>query len=110
MCLTALGGVADVVVAIVTKSHVDDAAFREMSKVFYPSVQSQPVLDAQHDTLASLTLVGIQVCRGSCNAEVFLVFFNNSFYLIENEVGIFGWCVDGLRDLRCEGLIGLWLG
>ncbi len=51
VCLAASCRVADIVVAIMTEGHVNNATLSEMVQVFHLSIQSMSVLDAKHDAL-----------------------------------------------------------
>ena len=56
-CLTTSCGVADIVVAIVTERHIDDAPLGKVPQVLYLSIQRMTVLNTEHDALLALMLI-----------------------------------------------------
>ena len=86
--VTAAGTVADVVVAIVAKSDIDNAPLRKMLHVLQVMVQGQSVLDAQQNALTPFALVLIEVSGSAGNAEITAVAPHNVLNLIENEIGV----------------------
>ena len=87
--VAAPGGVAYLIVAIVTERHIDDATLGEVLQVLQLSVECQSVLDAQHDRLTSIALVLIEVAWRTGNTDIGLVFRNYLLDLIEDEIGVF---------------------
>ena len=71
-----------------TERNVDDAALSEVLHIRQVVVQRQPILDAQHDALAALTLVLVKVGGGTGNAQITTVAPHDVLYLVENQVGI----------------------
>ena len=69
--------------------HIHDAALGEVLQVLQLTVESQTVLDSEHDRLPAVALVLIQVARGTGDTQVSLVIVDNLLYFVENEVGIF---------------------
>ena len=68
-----------------------------MLQVGQLAVQGQSVLDAQHDALTALLLVGIEVCRRTGDTEICAILGHHLLYLVENQVGI------GRRPRDVEG-------
>ena len=60
-----------------------------MLQVLQLTVESQTVLDTEHDRLPAVALVLVQIARGTGDAQVSLVVVDNLLDLVENEVGIF---------------------
>ena len=61
----ATGRVTDVVIAIVTQRHIDDATLGKMLQTFQLSIESKPILNAKHDAMATLLFIRIEVGRGT---------------------------------------------
>ena len=57
--ITTLCRVADVIIAVMTERHIDDAALGKVLQVLQLPIQRQTILDAQHDALPTLALVRI---------------------------------------------------
>ena len=81
-------GVADIVVAVVTKRHIDDAAVGEVLQVADVALQRQSVLDGEHDALASLALVAIEVVGCASQRQIVGLRSHDAFYLVEDAVGV----------------------
>ena len=88
VCMTATCGVADIVITIMAKRHIDDAALGKVVEVLNLAVQGVSVLNAQHDALLAKVLVLPQIIGGACQSNVLTAFLDNIFYLVENIVGI----------------------
>ena len=97
--MTATCGVADIVVAIVAKCHIDDAALGKMAEVLDLAVQSMAVLNAQHNALLAQVLVHPQIIGGACQSNVLTAFLDNIFYLVEDVVGICCRMISGLGQV-----------
>ena len=80
--------VADVVVAIVAKRHIDDAALGEVAQVVKAALEGVAVLDAQHDALLALVLVMPQVVGRAGYGDMLAMLGDDGLYLIEDVVGI----------------------
>ena len=88
MRIAAPGRIADIVVTIMAERHIDDAPLCKVAELLQLTVQSQSVLDAQHDALPALPLVGIQVCRRTGDAEISTISVHDLLYLVEYQVRI----------------------
>ena len=105
--VTAAGGVAEVVVAVMTERHIDDAALGEVLQVLQLTVEGQSVLDAEHDGLTAVAFVFVEVAWSAGDADILTVLLYNLLDLVKDEISIFegSWNVE--RHLRGEGLADL---
>ena len=63
--VVATGGVADIVVAVMTEGDIHHTAISEVLQILELAFEGQSVLDAQHDTLQTLVLVQPEVVGGT---------------------------------------------
>ena len=82
------GRVAHIVVAVMAKGDIHDAALGKVLHILNIMAQRQCVLDAEHDAASALALVFVEVLGRARNAEIAAVALHDVFYLVEDGVGI----------------------
>ncbi len=89
MGIAAAGTIADVIITIMAKRDINDAALGEMLHVSDIVLQGETILYAEHDALSAFTAYR---CTDSAGVRAMLrywtVLAHNLFYLVEDEVGI----------------------
>ena len=92
------------------KGDIDDTTVCKVLDVLYLTIESQTILDTEHNTLAALLFVLPEVGRSSCYAEILQILLDNVLYLVENKVSILRGTFDIEGDILGKGLtiLGLW--
>ena len=88
MCVAPFGRVADVIVSVVAQGDIDNSALREVLDVLDVMLQSQSVLNPEHDALSSFALIFVKVGGSTGDTEVSAVLFDNVLYLVKDQIGI----------------------
>ena len=74
-----------------TERDVDNAPLSEVLHIFDIVFKGQRVLNAEHDGLALVALVVIEVTRRLGEGDVIRIVANDLLYFVENKVGILFW-------------------
>lgn len=88
MGIAATGTIADIIITIMAKRDINDAALGEMLHVTDIVLQGETILYAEHDALSAFPLIAVEIGRSAGYAEILAVLAHNLFYLVEDEVGI----------------------
>ena len=95
--------VADVVVSVVAERDVGYATFSEVRNVCKVVLYGQTVFYSQNDALLSSRLVGIKLLGRAGQSHILVVFGNDVFNLVKDEVGIVSRPFHIESDLLAEG-------
>lgn len=95
--VAAAGRIANIIIAIMTKRDINNAALGEIFYVLNIMSQCETVFNAKHYASTTLTLVFIKILWRTGNTEITAVTSDNIFYFIKNGIGI-GCGGDGAGD------------
>ena len=87
--------IANIVITIMTESHIYDTAIHKMLQILQLTVDSDTVLDTKHNALQALMLVHPEVARRVSDTYIIAVLTHNHLNLVENAISkgrrILGW-------------------
>ena len=104
MGIAATGRVAYIVIAIVTQRHIDDSTLGKVLQTLQLPINGKAIFYTQHNAVATLLFVRIQVCRCTGNTQKILILLDHCLNLVEDEVGILRRACHIKGNLRRKGL------
>ena len=91
--------IADIVIAIMTKSHIHDTSINKVLKILKFSIDSDTILDTQHDTLQPHVFVHPQVVRRAGYTNIIAVLTYDNLNLVEDAISISLGVIRRLRQI-----------